>query len=118
MNIPHPLDILADPGAYGNQGAISRFHDPDNYSRALGGVLFARGSSLHRLVSNATTSGMRYFAPPLDAAQQRAAAAAVAAMAAAPADVASSNTDARRPSHGGKQLLRMTRRRPSSAQLA
>lgn len=118
MNIPHPLDILADPGAYGNQGAISRFHDPDNYSRALGGVLFARGTSLHRLVSNATTSGMRYFAPPLDAAQQRAAAAAVAAMVAAPADVASSDTDARRPCHGGKQLLRMSRRRPSSAQLA
>ncbi len=30
MNVPHPLDILADAGAYGTDGAISRYHNPDN----------------------------------------------------------------------------------------
>jgi hypothetical protein len=43
MNSPHPLDILGDPGAYGDGGSISRYHNPDNYTRALGGVLRARG---------------------------------------------------------------------------
>ena len=43
MNSPHPLDILGDPGAYGDSGSISRYHNPDNYTRALGGVLRARG---------------------------------------------------------------------------
>ena len=35
MNVPHPLDILADAGAYGNDGAISRYHNPDNCEAAL-----------------------------------------------------------------------------------
>lgn len=39
MNYPHPLDTLGDPGAYGPDGAISRYHNPDHYCRALGGVL-------------------------------------------------------------------------------
>lgn len=33
MNVPHPLDILADAGAYGPDGAISRYHNPDNCER-------------------------------------------------------------------------------------
>lgn len=53
MNRPHPLDILADPGAYGDSGAISRYHNPDNYTRALGGVLRARGAAWRRLVARA-----------------------------------------------------------------
>ena len=39
MNFPHPLDTLGDPGAYGPDGAISRYHNPDHYCRAVGGVL-------------------------------------------------------------------------------
>lgn len=39
LNSPHPLDILADAGAYGPAGTISRHHNPDNYTRALGSVL-------------------------------------------------------------------------------
>lgn len=39
MNYPHPLDTLGDPGAYGPDGAISRYHNPDHYCRAIGGVL-------------------------------------------------------------------------------
>ena len=39
MNYPHPLDTLGEPSAYGPDGAISRYHNPDHYVRALGGVL-------------------------------------------------------------------------------
>eukprot|EP00193_Tetraselmis_chui_P001022 CAMPEP_0177764746 /NCGR_PEP_ID=MMETSP0491_2-20121128/7581_1 /TAXON_ID=63592 /ORGANISM="Tetraselmis chuii, Strain PLY429" /LENGTH=724 /DNA_ID=CAMNT_0019280965 /DNA_START=198 /DNA_END=2368 /DNA_ORIENTATION=+ len=42
MDAPHPLDILADRRAYGHEGQISRYHNPDNYTRALGGVLRSR----------------------------------------------------------------------------
>ena len=42
MDCPHPLDILGDPASYGPTGAISRFHNPDNYTAALGGVLRAQ----------------------------------------------------------------------------
>lgn len=52
MNHPHPLDILADPGAYGDLGSISRYHNPDNYTRALGGVLRHR-RAWRRIVGNA-----------------------------------------------------------------
>ncbi len=38
MDNPHPLDILGDPAAYGPEGGISRFHNPDNYTAALGGA--------------------------------------------------------------------------------
>ena len=46
MNYPHPLDTLGDPGAYGPDGAISRYHNPDHYCRAIGGVLRARTKPL------------------------------------------------------------------------
>lgn len=39
MNFPHPLDTLSEPSAYGPDGAISRYHNPDHYCRAIGGVL-------------------------------------------------------------------------------
>ncbi|KXZ51423.1 hypothetical protein GPECTOR_12g385 [Gonium pectorale] len=35
MNQPHPLTTLGDYQAYGPNGCISRFHNPDNYTRAL-----------------------------------------------------------------------------------
>lgn len=39
MNYPHPLQTLSDPGAYGPQGVISRYHNPDNYRRALAALI-------------------------------------------------------------------------------
>ena len=42
MDQPHPLETLTDPGAYGNDGSISRYHNPDHYTQAVGGVLRAR----------------------------------------------------------------------------
>ena len=49
MDQPHPLEMLADRDSYGDDGAISRYHNPDHYTMALGGVLRARmGSSRWR----------------------------------------------------------------------
>lgn len=42
MNNPHPLDTLGDPSAYGPDGAISRYHNPDHYCCVIGGVLRAK----------------------------------------------------------------------------
>ncbi len=42
MDFPHPLEILGEPNSYGPDGAISRYHNPDNYTRALGGIVNAR----------------------------------------------------------------------------
>eukprot|EP00879_Flechtneria_rotunda_P005133 GHRR01005415.1.p1 GENE.GHRR01005415.1~~GHRR01005415.1.p1 ORF type:complete len:719 (+),score=230.97 GHRR01005415.1:657-2813(+) len=42
MDCPHPLETLSDPGAYGPNGSISRYHNPDNYCKALGRVLADR----------------------------------------------------------------------------
>ena len=42
MDFPHPLEILADPRSYGPDGAISRYHDPENYCIVLGGIIGAR----------------------------------------------------------------------------
>jgi len=42
MDNPHPLDILGDAGAYGDLGSISRYHNPTNYTCALGRVLKER----------------------------------------------------------------------------
>jgi hypothetical protein len=39
MDNPHPLETLGDPAAYMESGTISRYHNPDNYCRALGRVL-------------------------------------------------------------------------------
>ena len=33
LNTPHPLTVLSDPRAYGNNGTISRHHNPFNYLR-------------------------------------------------------------------------------------
>lgn len=63
MNLPHPLDILADPGAYGDAGSISRYHNPDNYTRALGAVLQSRGAPCRDLLGKAARNGVK-FVPP------------------------------------------------------
>jgi hypothetical protein len=119
MNVPHPLDILADAAAYGSDGAISRYHNPDNYTRALGGVLRHR-HAWRRLAKNAARVGIRYFAPVLDPAQLRkefapAAPAPAAGAQAAPADSApvapAHAADRRLVRGGGKQSL-LTRLSP------
>lgn len=38
MNYPHPLQSLSSYDSYGPQGAISRFHNPDNYTKGLEGL--------------------------------------------------------------------------------
>ena len=42
LNTPHPLDILADPNAYGPKGNISLYHNPYNYTSALNDILRLR----------------------------------------------------------------------------
>lgn len=39
LNLPHPLDTLSDPTAYGSDGTILRDHDSSNYLKAINGVL-------------------------------------------------------------------------------
>lgn len=63
MNNPHPLDILADPAAYGTTGGISRYHNPDHYTKALGGVLRTRSRPWRNLVERAAAVGIRHHVP-------------------------------------------------------
>jgi hypothetical protein len=59
MDNPHPLDILGDPAAYGNEGAISRYHNPDHYTKSLGGTKLAttaNGCYLHHAPSTQPTA--------------------------------------------------------------
>lgn len=72
MDTPHPLDILADSGAYGDDGCISRYHNPDNYTKALAGVVRARVSPWKSLLSGASEasrtlpSSPRWYLPLLE----------------------------------------------------
>ena len=50
LDFPHPLDMLSEVTAYGPDGAISRYHNPANYTRALGGVLRSRRSAWRPLL--------------------------------------------------------------------
>lgn len=73
MDNPHPLETLADPGAYMDHGSISRYHNPDNYTRAIGRLLAERrGQHAASLAapSNvpATASKQRPFFPAGEAA--------------------------------------------------
>ncbi|KAK9814859.1 hypothetical protein WJX73_000354 [Symbiochloris irregularis] len=67
LNSPHPLEILGNVKSYGHDGAISRFHNPDNYSRALAGVLRAHKAaaasrrSFKESASNAVRLGWELF---------------------------------------------------------
>ena len=42
LNTPHPLEILKETAAWGHHGAVSRFHKPKNYTRALGALLYVK----------------------------------------------------------------------------
>lgn len=46
MNFPHPLTTLTEYGAYGPNGTISRYHNPDNYTK---GLLALIGQAPHQL---------------------------------------------------------------------
>ncbi|CAG9463871.1 unnamed protein product [Pedinophyceae sp. YPF-701] len=47
MDSPHPLiDILASSRAYGDNGSISRYHNPDSYTRALRCAYYMRKGSM------------------------------------------------------------------------
>lgn len=39
MNSPHPLTLLSTAAAYGAQGMVSRYHNPDNYTKGLVSLL-------------------------------------------------------------------------------
>ena len=60
MNSPHPLKILRNRGAYGDLGSISRYHNPDNYTRALRGVLKSRGSNAQTILERVGQGGVAY----------------------------------------------------------
>ncbi|MCO5561192.1 hypothetical protein L7F22_014813 [Adiantum nelumboides] len=49
LNMPHPLEILSDPGAYGLNGAISRDHNPRSYTKAIHLVLKHEVKRLRRV---------------------------------------------------------------------
>lgn len=66
MDSPHPLDILGDPASYGPTGAISRFHNPDNYTAALGGVLRAQVPYTFLIAPWGPQKGLQLGARPRD----------------------------------------------------
>ena len=43
-----------------------RYHNPENYTLALGGVLRSKGASWQRLMRHASQAGLRYHAPALE----------------------------------------------------
>lgn len=57
LDHPHPLDMLSEVTAYGPDGNISRYHNPANYTKALGGVLRSRKLAWRPLLSGSGSSG-------------------------------------------------------------
>ena len=45
MDNPHPLETLGDSGAYGPDGSISRYHNPDHYTRVRSSCLQRGGDT-------------------------------------------------------------------------
>jgi len=52
MDSPHPLETLADPGAYLDKGSISRYHNPDNYTAAIGRIIYWKRKQEPRVQSS------------------------------------------------------------------
>lgn len=48
MDCPHPLETLADPGAYLASGSISRYHNPEHYTKALGRIIHLKRQAERR----------------------------------------------------------------------
>jgi hypothetical protein len=67
MNSPHPLKILSNTNAYGDNGSISRYHNPSNYTKALGGVLKSRmGENAQNILLRMGKHGNITYRPSLD----------------------------------------------------
>lgn len=49
LNMPHPLEILSDRGAYGLNGAVSRDHNPRSYANVVHMVLRTEAKRLRRV---------------------------------------------------------------------
>lgn len=64
MDCPHPLETLGEAGAYGTNGSISRYHNPDHYCMAIGKVLRDRRQEAAQQLGRA-------FAVPKRAAKHR-----------------------------------------------
>ena len=64
LNNPHPLQTLADAGAYGPEGSISLHHNPDHYTRAIGHVVKSRRMTFATFLGSVTQqvalSGMEW----------------------------------------------------------
>lgn len=56
LNSPHPLTTLSEYSAYGANGSISRYHNPDNYTKGLLGLI---GQAPHQV-----KGGSAVTAPP------------------------------------------------------
>lgn len=50
LNLPHPLDILSDPTAYGSEGTIKRDHHSSHYLKAINGILRQHKKAVSRKV--------------------------------------------------------------------
>ena len=54
LDTPHPLDTLGEVGSYGPDGAISRFHNPDNYTRCARTAMHTRAIEQHPSIESRT----------------------------------------------------------------
>lgn len=57
LDYPHPLETLRETASYGDEGTISRYHNPDNYTKALGTVLRARQRPWRALLERGERTG-------------------------------------------------------------
>jgi len=58
MNYPHPLATLTSLHAYGHDGAVSRYHNPDNYTKTLRGLVPAPEPSSVSMLSSFFSGSM------------------------------------------------------------
>ena len=78
LDHPHPLETLREPASYGDEGAISRYHNPDNYTKALGTVVRARQRPWRGLLERGDRAAAELAQAPLAQAGAASAAAAPA----------------------------------------
>lgn len=78
LDHPHPLETLREPASYGDEGAISRYHNPDNYTKALGTVVRERQRPWRGLLERGDRAAAQLAQAPLAQAGAASAAAAPA----------------------------------------
>ena len=78
LDQPHPLETLREPASYGDEGAISRYHNPDNYTKALGTVVRVRQRPWRGLLERGDRAAAELAQAPLAQAGAASAAAAPA----------------------------------------